>query len=68
MADNPLQELVNQYNRKSNELFALKKQIVELRGTKPPSCFGEDDCSTEILVRCPWSLDCGTDCDKGVTE
>lgn len=34
-------------------------RIRELRGDKAPVCFGEDDCSTEILSRCPWRMDCG---------
>lgn len=24
-----------------------------------PVCFGEDDCSTMMLVRCPWRNECG---------
>ena len=24
-----------------------------------PHCFGEDDCSTNMLSRCPWRMDCG---------
>lgn len=24
-----------------------------------PPCFGEDDCSTSVLMRCPWRFDCG---------
>lgn len=24
-----------------------------------PVCFGEDDCSTNMLMRCPWRIDCG---------
>ena len=24
-----------------------------------PPCFGEDDCSTNMLIRCPWRFDCG---------
>jgi len=24
-----------------------------------PACFGEDDCSTTFLSRCPWRMDCG---------
>lgn len=24
-----------------------------------PPCFGEDDCSTSILSRCAWRMDCG---------
>ncbi len=25
-----------------------------------PVCFGEDDCSTNMLSRCPWRMDCGS--------
>lgn len=25
-----------------------------------PSCFGEDDCSTQMLSTCPWRMDCGS--------
>jgi hypothetical protein len=24
-----------------------------------PGCFGEDDCSTQMLSTCPWRMDCG---------
>lgn len=24
-----------------------------------PPCFGEDDCSTLQLSKCPWRMDCG---------
>jgi len=24
-----------------------------------PPCFGQDDCSTLMLSRCPWRIDCG---------
>ena len=24
-----------------------------------PVCFGEDDCSTNMLSQCPWRMDCG---------
>jgi hypothetical protein len=24
-----------------------------------PSCFGHDDCSTQMLSTCPWRMDCG---------
>ena len=24
-----------------------------------PACFGEDDCSTNMLSQCPWRMDCG---------
>jgi len=25
-----------------------------------PICFGDDDCSTQMLSTCPWRIDCGT--------
>jgi hypothetical protein len=34
---------------------------IRLMRTQPaPACFGEDDCSTSILSRCPWRIDCGS--------
>ncbi len=27
---------------------------------QPPHCFGEDDCSTNMLSRCAWRIDCGS--------
>lgn len=27
--------------------------------TRRPPCFGEDDCSTLMLSKCPWRMDCG---------
>jgi hypothetical protein len=38
----------------------LDKQIISIRGPNPPPCYGEDDCSTEFLSRCPWRMTCGT--------
>ena len=38
----------------------LHYEIVQLRGSEPPPCHGEDDCSTNILSQCPWRIDCGT--------
>jgi hypothetical protein len=34
-------------------------EIKQLRGNDSPSCWGEDDCSTNMLMRCPWRIDCG---------
>jgi hypothetical protein len=34
-------------------------EIKQLRGEVAPACWGEDDCSTNILMRCPWRIDCG---------
>jgi hypothetical protein len=41
-------------------LKALEK-IKLLRGDNPPVCHGQDDCSTQCLMVCPWRIDCGTD-------
>jgi len=39
------------------EIHALIKTVrVE---TMRPICFGQDDCSTYFLMRCPWRIDCG---------
>jgi hypothetical protein len=37
----------------------LQKQIVLLRGTVPPHCYGLDDCSSLCLSTCAWRHDCG---------
>ena len=37
----------------------LHKQIEMIRDPNPPVCYGQDDCSTSILSRCPWRLTCG---------
>ena len=42
-----------------NTRAMLHKQIEMLRGPAPV-CYGEDDCSTEILSRCPWRMTCGS--------
>jgi hypothetical protein len=34
-------------------------EIKQLRGNDAPECWGEDDCSTNTLMRCPWRIDCG---------
>jgi hypothetical protein len=33
--------------------------MIRLMRTDQPPCFGEDDCSTVMLSRCPWRMDCG---------
>lgn len=54
-----LQALLDDEARLCNRLDELRKRIVELRGGHRPVCFGQDDCSTLMLVRCPWRIDCG---------
>lgn len=44
----------------NNDLrWIIHTEIKQLRGTEAPSCWGEDDCSTNMLMRCPWRIDCG---------
>ena len=52
--------LGNEGMNKSHPFFVIVvEEIKQLRGTEQPACFGYDDCSTSILVQCPWRLDCG---------
>lgn len=43
----------------SEEIHFIEAKIKELRGTESPICWGEDDCSTLMLMHCPWRIDCG---------
>jgi hypothetical protein len=61
-----LQELLNQEAMLSNTGYADSEErkkihtIIRLkRPAPPPVCFGLDDCSTMMLARCPWRMDCG---------
>ena len=45
----------------SPEYRAAHAEIKKLRGEIPPHCWGHDDCSTMVLIRCPWRIDCGPD-------
>lgn len=62
-----LQNLLDQEARLSNEGKADSEERQQLltairlmRMQPAPVCFGEDDCSTSILSRCPWRMDCGS--------
>jgi hypothetical protein len=63
-----LQNLLDEEATLSNEgkgdSLERKQILMIIRLTRDeanrPPCFGEDDCSTEILSRCPWRMDCGT--------
>ena len=67
MTDSRVQQLLDQEARMSNEGLdrnhpfrkIIHEEIKVLRGNVAPACHGEDDCSTAILVRCPWRIDCG---------
>jgi hypothetical protein len=64
---NRIQELLNEEAKMSNKGMdkehpfrkIILTEIRQLRGTVPPHCFGEDDCSTTILSQCPFRMDCG---------
>ncbi len=54
-----LQELLDESARLGNAKWAVEKEIKKRRGDTPPACWKHDDCSTMMLVRCPWRIDCG---------
>jgi hypothetical protein len=62
-----IQELLDQeatLSNKGGNSEEVKKihTIIRLkRIAPPPVCFGEDDCSTMMLSRCPWRIDCGAE-------
>lgn len=53
-----IQTLLDKEANLANRRSLVHKQIVVLRGEDPPVCWGIDDCSTNILSRCPWRIDC----------
>lgn len=60
-----LQELLDQEANLSNQGKNLEREPVLvmirlMRGDETPPCFGLDDCSTSILSRCAWRMDCGS--------
>lgn len=62
-----IQDLLNKEANLSNEgkgQSAERQEILTMirlaRDEKyRPVCFGEDDCSTNMLSQCPWRMDCG---------
>lgn len=63
-----LQELLDNEAKLSNNGFGDSKERQEIhklirvmrKGRHQPLCFGQDDCSTNMLSKCPWRMDCGT--------
>jgi hypothetical protein len=53
-----IQVLLDKEANLANRRSLVHKQIVILRGDQPPVCWGNDDCSTQILSTCPWRIDC----------
>jgi hypothetical protein len=61
-----MQDLLNQEATLSNTGRGdseERKQIhtvIRLKRTHQPVCFGQDDCSTLMLSKCAWRMDCGS--------
>jgi hypothetical protein len=53
-----IQELLDKEASLYNRRYHVLQQIKSARGTEPPRCWGMDDCSTNILSKCPWRIDC----------
>ena len=53
-----LQKLLDEEADLGNKRLEVRQQIKLHRGTQPPRCWGTDDCSTMIMVKCPWRIDC----------
>lgn len=54
-----IQQLLDEEADLGNKRYAIHQKIKEMRGDNPPRCYGEDDCSSSMLVVCPWRIDCG---------
>ena len=62
-----LQELLDKEAKLSNDGLGDSKERQEIlkvirvmrKGLHQPLCFGQDDCSTNMLSKCPWRMDCG---------
>ena len=55
-----IQKLLNKEATLANRRRVVQIEIKKLRGTEPPFCWGNDDCSTMMLSQCAWRNDCGT--------
>ncbi len=53
-----IQELLDKEDNLSNRRYYIVQEIKALRGSEPPLCWGLDDCSSDVLSRCPWRVDC----------
>jgi hypothetical protein len=54
-----IQELLDLEANLDNTRRNIHRLIKDQRGPNPPACWGQDDCSAMILMRCPWRVDCG---------
>lgn len=60
----PMQQLLDEEALLQNaghrdKAAIIRQEIRDLRGSRAPTCFGHDDCSTLRLIQCPWRFDCG---------
>ena len=62
-----IQELLNKEAQMSNSgqgdsdfRKIIHEEIKSRRGHDAPVCWGQDDCSTNMLSQCPWRIDCGS--------
>ena len=53
-----IQELLDKEANLANRRYHVLQQIKAARGDMPPRCWGQDDCSSSILIHCPWRIDC----------
>lgn len=53
-----IQTLLDKEANLSNRRYHILQQIKSIRGAEPPCCWGNDDCSTQVLSQCPWRIDC----------
>ena len=64
----PLQDLLDEEAELANTGRGDSKERMQLHTVirlkrsefSQPHCFGEDDCSTLMLSKCPWRMDCGS--------
>jgi hypothetical protein len=63
-----IQELLDEEAKLSNNGLGDSKERQEIlkvirvmrKRLHQPLCFGQDDCSTNMLSKCPWRMDCGS--------
>jgi hypothetical protein len=53
-----IQILLDKEANLSNRRYHIHQQIKIMRGEDPPVCWGNDDCSTNVMSQCPWRVDC----------
>lgn len=61
-----IQDLLDKEAKLSNAGLGDSKErqeiltVIRLKRVQPaPVCFGQDDCSTNMLSLCAWRMDCG---------